>query len=419
MTSWGLWIPLLWIAIIGSRPVSLWFGGGIHVETPEDYLDGSPIDRNVFMILIIIGLMILIKRRINWMAFFAANRILILFILYLGISVIWSDYPFVSFKRWIKDFGNVVMILIVLTEIDPLRAITAVFSRFANFAIPLSILFIKYFPQFGRYYNRWTWEPVYSGVTTGKNGLGAIVLICGLFLVWDLVRMLSVDNKKSDNIDLLARIVLLLMVLWLIIVANSATSLVSLILGVGILIYLRSRSVAMRRIKFLGTWTLVLGFFGLLTYSVPSVFEVFTNIVDRDITLTGRTELWADLLRLPNNPIFGAGYDSFWLGPYAERLWEKYSFHPNQAHNGYLETYLNGGLIGISLLVVIIVFTVRRLKKELLRGSNFAIFCFPFFIVMLIYNWTEAMFNKMSLVWVCLLMTLLWLPDSTGSAEDN
>ena len=69
--------------------------------------------------------------------------------------------------------------------------------------------------------------------------------------------------------------------------------------------------------------------------------EEVVSVLDRDTTLTGRTNMWADLLKEAINPILGAGYQSFWLGPGAERIWAKYYFHPTQAHNGYLEVYLN------------------------------------------------------------------------------
>src|SRR5882724_4713900 len=74
MTSGALWIPLLWLAIIGSRPVSFWFGGGLKVETADDYLEGSPLDRNVFLLLMVAGSAVLLRRVGNWGRIFASNR---------------------------------------------------------------------------------------------------------------------------------------------------------------------------------------------------------------------------------------------------------------------------------------------------------------------------------------------------------
>jgi len=418
MTSRELWIPLLWIVIIGTRPVSLWFGGGLHIETPDDYLAGSPLDRMVFSILIISGLMVLLRRKLNWRELFASNRLLFAFFLYCGISVIWSDYSFVSFKRWLKDIGNVVIVLIILTESNPVMAFKAVFARFTCLAVPLSVLFIKYFPEVGRYYDPWTWKVTYGGIAIGKNALGGVLLICGLIVVWDLIQMWTDVDRKTDKADLLSRFVLLSMLLWMFSIVNSSTSLVCFILGTGILIFMQYPLVQ-KQIKYLGIYCLITASLILFVYFIPGILETFTKMVGRDVTLTGRTDIWALLLREPINPIFGKGFQSFWLGPTAERLWEMYYFHPTQAHNGYLETYLNGGLIGLCLLMTIIISVGSKLKKELLLGINHGILLFSFFIVTIAYNWTEAVYNKLSLFWLVFLFAALTYPPSSEVKDES
>src|SRR6266436_7906117 len=183
--SRALWIPLIWAVILGSRPVSLWWGdSGQAIANIED---GSPTDRLVFQGLMVAGLVVLFKRRINLRAVISNNKWLFLYVAYLGISACWSDYPFISFKRWIKELGNVVMVLVVLSEIDPIDAAKAIFLRCAYILIPLSVIYIKYFPDVGRYYNRWTWTYSYGGVTTDKNMLGLTLVVSGIFLLWHLL----------------------------------------------------------------------------------------------------------------------------------------------------------------------------------------------------------------------------------------
>jgi hypothetical protein len=46
--SSAIWIPTIWVAIIGSRPVSMWLGFGGGTST----LEGSPVDGLVFFVLI-------------------------------------------------------------------------------------------------------------------------------------------------------------------------------------------------------------------------------------------------------------------------------------------------------------------------------------------------------------------------------
>jgi hypothetical protein len=59
--SAALWIPLLWLSIIGSRFISTWLG-----SQSEDVLEGSPLDRMVFLVLIVAAFIVLFKRRVDW-----------------------------------------------------------------------------------------------------------------------------------------------------------------------------------------------------------------------------------------------------------------------------------------------------------------------------------------------------------------
>src|SRR5438128_6993337 len=145
--SGALWIPLIWTLILASRPISSWFGLGILITTPDDYLEGSPFDRFVFLTLILAGLYVLWKRNVSLTDVLRNNKVLVALYLYWAVSIIWSDYPFVSLKRWIKDVGNVVMVLVILTERKPIEAIRSLFAKCTYLLIPTSVLFIKYFPD--------------------------------------------------------------------------------------------------------------------------------------------------------------------------------------------------------------------------------------------------------------------------------
>ena len=74
----------------------------------------------------------------------------------------------------------------------------------------------------------------------------------------------------------------------------------------------------------------------------------------RNPTLTDRTEVWSVILNQAGNPWVGTGFESFWLGPRLDRIWSIYSWHPGEAHNGYIEIYLNLGWTGLVLLAVVI-----------------------------------------------------------------
>ena len=187
--SKGLWVPVLWLLIVGSRPVSSWFQSGPTVSLSNSFTDGSPVDAAVFAVLILSGLDRNFDRGFRAAKvrrFLIANIPILLFFAYCFISIAWSDYSFIAFKRWIKAIGDLVMVMVLLTDLNPSIAIKRLFSRTAFILLPLSLLFIKYYPDIGRSYNPWTWTPMYSGVTTFKNMLGMTCLFCGIGSVWSL-----------------------------------------------------------------------------------------------------------------------------------------------------------------------------------------------------------------------------------------
>ena len=116
------------------------------------------------------------------------NRWLVLLISYMLVSILWSDIPFVAFKRWVREFTAVIMALLVLSEPAPRQALESVLRRTVYVLIPFSVLLIKYFPDLGVIYSRWTGEIQWIGVTLQKNGLGRLCLISAFFLVWTLTR---------------------------------------------------------------------------------------------------------------------------------------------------------------------------------------------------------------------------------------
>ena len=184
--SKGLWVPVLWLLIVGSRPVTVWFQSGPTVSQEQSYLDGSPIDATVFGILVLAGIVVLIMRSRKVKAYLLANWPILLFFAYCALSIAWSDYSFIAFKRWIKAIGDFIMVLVVLTDPDsPETALQNLLSRAAFVLLPLSVLFIKYYPDIGRSYAPFSWIPMYSGVTTFKNLLGlkpawcAVLALCG------------------------------------------------------------------------------------------------------------------------------------------------------------------------------------------------------------------------------------------------
>jgi O-antigen ligase len=126
--------------------------------------------------------------------------------------------------------------------------------------------------------------------------------------------------------------------------------------------------------------------------------------------LTDRTLLWRDLLREPINPLLGAGFESFWLGERIREIWLKWTFGPNQAHNGYLETYLNIGLIGLFMLIGLLVATYAKARRDLIQDFEWGRFRLGFLAASILYNWTEAAFKTVGFLFFLFYIIAIDLP---------
>jgi exopolysaccharide production protein ExoQ len=396
-----LWIPTFWMAILMSRPLSMWlgFGGG------TDSLEGSPLDRLLHFFVIGHALVILNRRRINWGEIFSGNWPIFLFYGYFLISVLWADPPFVSFKRWFKDLGMVFIALVILTEQNPMEAIRAVFVRCAYILLPLSVIFIRWFPEWGRYYSRGGGLEV-TGVTTQKNSLGITAMICGLIFLWDWLeqrRNSAVTMRKSR----LERNILLTAMgvsVYLIHVSQSKTSLICFLVGAGLIAasYVKAWAGAMR-------WagSCVLLFAGSF-YALDSAFgltEWVLGLLGRDATFTGRTDVWRVLLDLNTNPVIGTGFCNFWSNEaYLLKLpnWVAHS-----AHNGYLEVFLDGGWLGVSVLVVMLIAVWSRIGTHLRTGDQYAMVRLAVYLCIVIGSFSESHFGRLGPLWFLFILTVL------------
>jgi len=344
---------------------------------------------------------------VNLLEFARSNHWITIFLLYCLVAIIWSDFPFVAFKRWIKILGHPIMALVVLTDPDPKQALRLLMKRNAYVLVLLSIVFIKYFPQYGRAFDLWTGIGSNCGVALNKNGLGYICMIFGLFFFWDLLQSLKLKDRRVRRIELILNVVFLGLILWLLKLSSSATALACLGIG-AIMIWV----VGLRFIdkRLIGVYVVVTILAVAVAEPIFGIYSGVLNVLGRDATLTDRTEVWRDALKLQPDPIFGAGFESFWLGERVDELWKTRWWHPNQAHNGYIETYLNLGFVGVILLAGMIIGTFGKIRRALLTDFQFARLRLGFLFMVLAYNFTEATFKGVHIVWTVFYLIAIDYP---------
>lgn len=209
-----------------------------------------------------------------------------------------------------------------------------------TFLLISSLLISLFLPQYGvmdgLHYGRW------SGVYVHKNLLGRVAGLGTVFFPFYAIR-----NRTFR----LPSIGLTLLSVFLLYMAESATSYIVVIILVGcILLYqfvkTQQNFVMVMTPYIFGLLVAVLFFgFGLI--------ELFFGFFERDLTLTGRTNLWPFVIEMiQRRPWIGYGYSGFWLGENGPsyEIW-RWSWDTPHAHNGFLDIALDIGLVGLALVL--------------------------------------------------------------------
>lgn len=390
------WAPFCWMFIAGSRFVSSWLNMRAPVSV-DAYTEGSPVDRAVFFILIVWGALVLLRRHLRWGEVLSSNKWLVAYLLFCLLSITWSEIPGVLAKRWLKDLGNPIMALVLLTEKRPFEAMVTTTRRLALIMLPLSVLFIRYIPALGRAYS-YGGVVSYTGVSDQKNTLGLLCLVIGTCLAWAFL----------FRRDLVSRYELVTgaLLLWLLYMADSKTSTTCLIVTIAIFVA-STRAAIRRRPTRAATVTICAALLYALIDGVFQIQDVLLALLGRDPTFTHRTELWTVVSALQTNALVGTGFMSFWSGDRMAAVWKALGPGLNQAHNGYLEQYLNLGYVGVAFIVLIAIAGLRSIYRQLHTDYSFGVLRLSFLVMALLYNYTEASFYGINNMWLLFLIAAI------------
>ena len=392
--SLAQWIPTVWMLYVASKPLGVWFAPTVQVQGGEAD-SGSPLDRAFLTALLGLSLFVLARRRFDWFGALREHRWLILLLGFMFVSILWSDIPYISFKRWVRQFQAVIMGFMVLSEASPQQAVQNILRRTTYILVPFSLLLIKYFPVYGVQYDRWSGYLMWVGVTTQKNGLGRLCMVSAFFLIWTFVTRWLRRETSVSKVQTCAEVFLLAQTLVLLKgpsgVAASATSMAALIAGsvtLGGLVWMKRKGGVLNCNILIASIAFIIGV-GILTPLMGgATVGAFTGTLGRDTTLTGRTDIWAALLPVAmQHPVLGAGFGGFWTD-------ETIRLHiVNEAHNGYLEVLLETGAIGLLLQSLFLLSCCRKAQRAMTFDFDSGSLCLCFVLMAVLHNVSESSMN--------------------------
>lgn len=417
-TSKALWLPVMWICIAGSRAVSTWFGttgagsDGVLAST----LDGSPMDAAIFEVLIAAGVVVLFQRRNRAIAFVKASGPVLIYFLYCMISTAWSPIHGPAFKRWIKDVGDLVMVLIIVTEAQAIAALGRLFSRVGFILLPFSVESIRW-GVVGRGFDD-DGNPWNVGLTQNKNALGLIVFVVSLGVLWNVRALLMNKTAPHRTRRLVAQGTLLIFGIWLLQMAHCATAIACFVLGCALMLATSLRAIRNRpaRVHALCLGIILAGGMTLLFGGESTV----TGALGRKSNLTGRTDIWKASLAAADSPVLGTGFESFWntnvekVAVGLPGFWAPTIHNLVSAHNGYIEVYLDLGFVGLCLIALILISGYRHAVKSFRRNPHFGSLMLTFIVTSAFYSITEVGFRVLTPSWIFLLIAVVFASGVTA-----
>lgn len=270
-------------------------------------------------------------------------------------SILWSASASITAKRSAVLIGMTMMGVYIglrYTITEQVRLVAGV-MLFAVVASALSALFL---PALGidSIYGDW----IVRGVFLQKNHLGRVAAM-GVLAFF----LLTLAAKRRKLLWVAGFVTCAIVLLF----SFSITSIFALTFC--LLAYFPLRLVKIHWHVQVPLWLCSMGIAALLTIFLAENFDASLMAMGRDRSFSGRDELWDVLLQMIGyKPWLGYGLHAFW---FEERfwVWRRIGWMPMQAHSGYLETLLDIGAVGLTLLLVAFLFVGKRAYARLSHAS--------------------------------------------------
>lgn len=260
---------------------------------------------------------------------------------YCLLSVTWSQYPSLTLRYSIQLAVSMAVAVLIASRVAPLVLLRCLFGIY-GMGVAGSVMFGRVRDDIG----------AWIGIFGSKNEFAAVVsgfLLTGIAVAFD---------RSAHPILRLVALAGVVVSGPLLIAAKSTGAIIVVVPAAGVALGI----LAMRRLTMLqktGMALLVVAT-GLLVALIAAgygdlLLESVLAYSGKDVTLTGRTDLWEfgrDLIE--ERPLLGLGYQAFWVhgnGP-AEALWAAFGIESRSGfnfHNTYISNAVEIGIVGVAI----------------------------------------------------------------------
>lgn len=311
--------------------------------------------------------------------------LLVLLALWCVMSFAWSDYPSLTLRYGIQLCLTVVIATALACRLAPLAFVKILFA--AGLLAGLASLASGRARIDGM---------GYLGIYASKNALAnasALLIIVALALLID--RRLSARWRLPALAGLMMGALLLVM-------GKSSGALVStlgVVLAFGGIVLLQRLAPPVRLVVVALILVLAAAAAVVLSFFAAELAQVFLDVTGKDVTLTGRTDLWAAAFgEIAKRPLLGAGFQAFWVHgqPVAEQLWAMFGIGSRAGfhfHSTPISNAVEIGLAGAALQAVIFFAALASSLSWAIRSPSAASVFFALFMVrQFMLMWIEVVY---------------------------
>ncbi len=260
----------------------------------------------------------------------------------------------------------------------------------------------------------------WRGLANHKNGLGA--LSCFALIFW-------VHAALTGEVKIVPALAGSAIAVTTLLLSRSSTSLaVTVFVIILLAILLRAPQGVRPAVPFF--LTMLAGVFFLYSLAILNVIpglstllEPLSALTDKDMTLTGRTNIWWILNEhISKHPLLGTGYGAYWTaGPVSGTdsyvfVLRMNGFYPGSAHNGYFEIVNDLGWVGFSVLIAYLVVFIRQALQLLGIDRNQGALYLALFFQQAITNFSETHWLSVTSI-DFVIMTLATMALARGLLE--
>ena len=316
--------------------------------------------------------------------------ITILFLIFLGATLIWSPNKFEALNLYINLLGPIAYFILFFIINDKKNSIKILFNYsilvVLSDIISLTILGdVGYMSEGGAH--------VVRGIHLSRSTMIIYLNFCIFIFLYYLNLVKNISYKEKYK-----AIILIVISLILIILSKSSTGIVTVALFLPLLLVLKRKKLAKIILKISIMVAMLLP---VINITSSFLNEIITNIFGKNLTFSGRRYIWDYALqKLSTHPIRGNGFNSteYLLKDKVIPIYERVASH---THNGFLELFLQTGLIGVILLISIIIITYKYTFRLERKEANLVR---AYIVVFVVFNFMEPyILNSVSVI-------TLWLP---------